>query len=113
MPNQRPFSFDLRRLRPKGRGRSVILKGIALSLLFVFALQLSRQYWTFTLLVAGVAMGWWGLSTYRRKRQRQEEILSEIKGMGKRTLSSMWPISCRARDIEYSLREGLRDRSFC
>jgi hypothetical protein len=82
MPNQRPFFFDLRRLRPKGRGRSAILKGIALFLLFVFVLQLSRQYWTFTLLVAGVAMGWWGLSTYRRKRQQQEEILSEIRGMG-------------------------------
>jgi hypothetical protein len=81
MPKQRSFSFDFHRLRPKGRGRSTILKGAALFLLFVFAVQLLRPYGTFALLLVGVVMGWWGLSAYRRKRQRQEEILCEIRGM--------------------------------
>lgn len=60
-----------------------MLKGAALFLLFVFAVQLSRQYWTFALLGVGVVLSWWGLSAYLHKRRRQEEVLSEIRGMGK------------------------------
>ena len=83
MPNQHSFSFNLYRLRPKGRGRAVVLKGAALLLLFIFAIQLSQQYWTFVLLGAGILMSWWGLSAYRHKRWRQQEMLCEIREMGK------------------------------
>ena len=60
-----------------------MLKGAALFLLFIFAIQLSQQYWTFVLLGVGILMSWWGLSTYRHKRRRQQEMLCEIRGMGK------------------------------
>ena len=83
MLNKRLFPFNLHRLRPKGRWRAIVLKGAALFLLFVFAVQLSRQYWTFALLGVGVAVGWWGLSGYLHKKRRQEEVLSEVRGMGK------------------------------